>query len=446
MNFDLSMVFSPAGGIGIIAVIALIMLMVVRLRAALLILGVMLFVGSLAIPAEAAKGDFNRTLTWLSPLQFLRSFVYLFCGVLLTLGTLVHISKLRLASTSMTGLMLMVVASYAGLLNCYHVSFTDGLFTIVSAILTMGTLSVLLPNLLHTVDDFCMMLRVLVFTSIVYSVAVLVQLGIDRAPLIAPNAFRFQGISGNPQFVSVFLAAVITSTVFLIMNDSQKRFKWLYIASACLNVVLLIWTGSRTGAAMTMIGLTGVLFTRMGKALLFAPFLVGGVAGILEMMSASGIDIGFDRLTSTDDTRSGVWRAMIENSLENPVIGAGFRGAGAAENSFLLATASYGFGSLLTLLLLTLLTGVQCLRLLSLRRHVSGFSRRLIDLQFGFYAMYFAGANFEGYLIARISVMLPIFLMFSAITTRQLEIEAGAGEQEADPSAGVFTEPVEGYS
>lgn len=446
MNLDLSIFMSPMGAMAVLAAVALAIMVVIRVRSALIVLGLMLFVGALAIPAEAAK-DVASTTTWLTPLQTQRSLVYLFCGCLLTLCTLIHIGQIRVASVSGLGLLLLLVAGYAGLINCYHLGLVEGMVTVISAVLTIGSLSVLLPSLVNSWDDVCSLLRVIVWVSVAYAIAVVIQLGINRTPLVAPNAFRFQGISGNPQFVAVLLAVALTTTVFLLMNDQQKRYKGLYIALTCLNVVLLGWTGSRTGTLMTIIGLTSVLYTRMGSTILFAPFVVAGVAGLIQVMESMGIRLGLDRLASTSDTRSAVWMALLDNALQNPVFGAGAKGAGAAENSFLLATASFGFGSLITLLLLVAGVIVQSGRLLFVRGRMDPASRRVGDLQIGFFAAYFAGSMFEGYIIARISVMLPLFMIFAAITTRLLEFEAASRHSgtysEDHEGTGVFTESPE---
>ncbi len=449
MNFDTSLLFSPLGGSAVLIGLALLMMVVARLRAALVVLGIMLFVGSLALSEEAGN-NMASSATWLAPLQTYRSLAYLVCGGLLTLGMVVHLGQIKASSTTGTGLLLLVVAGYAGMVQFHHLGMKEGALTVISAFMTIGTLSVLLPSLVHTWDDLCVLLRTVVFTSVVYAAAVLVQLGISRTPLIAPNAFRFQGISGNPQFVAVFLAVVITTTVFLILNDSQRRFKGLYIALTCLNVVLVGWTGSRTGTLMTMIGLAAVLYTRLGRTIIFAPFVVAGVFGIITLMESAGIKLGLDRLTSTHDTRSEAWGVLLDSAMENPVFGVGTRGAGAAENSFLLATASYGFGSLATLLVLALGVGVQFFRLLWMRRRADAMMQRVVDLQLGFFTMYFAGSMFEGYVIARISVMLPLFLIFSAITTRLLEIDAAqrlggsyTADGEGKSAGGIFTEAPE---
>ena len=442
MEQYLSFLLSPIGAIAALVGFAFLLLVVARLRNSLLVLMIMLFVGSLAVSVDVVN-DPAATATWLAPLQQQRTPIYLYCGTLLALNMLVHIGKISVASTSGTGLLLTLAAVYAGLIQCIHLGFIEGMLTVFSAIMTLGALSVLLPNLIRSWEDICALLRTISFTAIVYAVAVLIQLAINRTPLVAVNAFRFQGISGNPQFVAVFFAVATTATVFLIFNDTQKRFKPLYVALTCLMVVLLGWTGSRTGALMTVIGLASVFYSRMGKGIIFAPLALGGIFGIVQVMESMGIQLGFDRLTSSQDTRSSAWTALIDTALQNPAIGAGTSGAGAAENSFLLAAASFGMGSLFTLLLLVVGVAVQCARLVVIRGRVDTMAKRVVDLQIGFFAMYFAGAMFEGYIIARVNVMLPLFLIFSAITTRLLEFEsesrAAGGRPADDPPAGVPT-------
>ena len=441
MEQYLSVLLSPIGAIAALVGFAFLLLVVARLRNSLLVLIIMLFVGSLAVSVDVTN-DAASTATWLMPLQQQRTPIYLYCGTLLALNMLVHIGEIRVASTTSTGLLITLVAAYAGLIQCIHLGFIEGVLSVISAMLTLGALSMLLPSLIRSWEDICVLLRTISLTALIYAAAVLIQLVINRTPLVAVNAFRFQGISGNPQFVAVFLAVATTATVFLIFNDPQKRFKPLYVALTCLMVVLLGWTGSRTGALMTVIGLSSVFYSRMGKVILFAPIALGGIFGIVQVMESMGIQLGFDRLTSSQDTRSSAWAALIQTALENPVFGAGTSGAGAAENSFLLAAASFGFGSLFTLLLLLAGVAVQCVRLFIIRGRVDPVAKRVVDLQIGFFAMFFAGAMFEGYIIARVNVMLPLFLIFSAITTRLLEFEsesrAAGGRTADDPPAGVL--------
>jgi hypothetical protein len=87
------------------------------------------------------------------------------------------------------------------------------------------------------------------------------------------------------------------------------------------------------------------------------------------------------------------------------------------------------------------------MRLLMIRRRLDLGARRVVDLMIGFFCLYFAGSMFEGYIIARINVMLPLFLIFSSITTRLFEFEAASRHSgtysEDHEGTGVFTESPE---
>ena len=196
------------------------------------------------------------------------------------------------------------------------------------------------------------------------------------------------------------------------MHDPKKRAKILWVALLAINMLFLVWTGSRTGGLMFVVGLMAVLYARIGKAVLLFPVAALVVWGL--MLLAVYLDIGanLERLVSLENTRQGVIAGQINAILERPLTGVGWRGESiGTENSYLGGFAGYGIVYFLLTLGLTLTCMWQCFRLTTRRRWLPPEQRPLVDLYCAFNAMYFAGAGFEGFILARAApqVMLPLF-------------------------------------
>jgi hypothetical protein len=88
--------------------------------------------------------------------------------------------------------------------------------------------------------------------------------------------------------------------------------------------------------------------------------------------------------------------------------------------------ASYGIGMGAIIALLVVVCAVQGLRLWVRKRYMSPVERRFVDLVLGFYAMYFGGSVFEGYVISRVSTQLVMMLIFSAIGARLLQMTSAS--------------------
>jgi hypothetical protein len=144
---------------------------------------------------------------------------------------------------------------------------------------------------------------------------------------------------------------------------------------------------------------------------------------LLTLAEAMGVQFGFERLTSTDDTRSHKWATLIENGFANPIVGVGLDNAGGSENGFLYGFAAFGIGVPVILAILMLATLGVCLRLIKLRFDTPNpVGRRLIDLTLAFFAMYWAGNMFEGFGVARISPQLCFFVIFACMASSMVAI------------------------
>ena len=187
-------------------------------------------------------------------------------------------------------------------------------------------------------------------TMAVWMVCVLIQVGINPNSITLGNAFRFTGLTGNPQHAAVLMAITTMVALWLWLNENHVRYKPMWGVLGAVAVVMLGWTGSRTGALMTIFGSTFILYSRLGRAILLLPMGAVGAVIFAVILQNLGINLGLDRLTSTEDTRSYAWNNMLTIALENPVLGAGTAFSGNSENSYLYAAASYGVLSFLLLI------------------------------------------------------------------------------------------------
>ena len=141
-----------------------------------------------------------------------------------------------------------------------------------------------------------------------------------------------------------------------------------------------------------------------------------------RLITPAAIGNKAQRLTSTEDTRTSAWFGLWENAWSSPLIGLGVAEAGDSENSYLYAFASYGLGMLALIAMLVIVSGGLMLRLFMLRGRLEADQRSMIDLVMAYNAMYFAGAVFEGYLIARVAAPLVLMLIFSGLASRMLAL------------------------
>lgn len=401
---------------GAFAVVLLIGLLS-RLQWAYVIVGVMFFLASLGV---ARKWWGGVQALWLFPIQNNRSVLYITAGSMLIVCVIGHLHRMRFGSMPSQAFVLLVMALYASLMRFVQESPADGAASIAFSMCTILPLLLVVPALLAEWRDWTTLIRTLAITNAAWLAAVVVQFGINPAQLTIDRSSRFVGLTGNPQHAGVYLAVTATIALWLFLNDHKQRYRLLWLGMLGLNGILLAWTGSRTGMGMFVIGLSGVLYSRVGRSILYLPVVVFALAGAYQLALALGVDLGLERLASTQNTRADAWGTLIENGLENPLFGVGISDAGDSENSYLYGFAAYGLGMVLLTGLLMLVSARIVWKLFSIRRYVEPYQRSLIDLIIAYIGMYFAGAVFEGYIMARVAANLVLFILFSSMASRLL--------------------------
>ena len=161
-------------------------------------------------------------------------------------------------------------------------------------------------------------------------------------------------------------------------------------------------------------------------------FPLAGAVGF-KVLQSLNVDLGLERLTSTANTHEVAWATLLQSGLSSPIVGVGIRSAGDTENSYLLAFAGYGIGMVALLGLLMFACMIQSIRLFRRRWALPPIDRTLIDLIIGVEVMYFAGAVFEGYIMARVGPPLMFMLIFSSMGTALISVLDGRSQFDWQP-------------
>lgn len=392
-----------------------------------LFLGAMLFLSGLGLTEDAEKSAMGRS--WLYALQERRQLAYVACAGLLFVGVAVHASKLQTRNLPLLGFMVMFQGVYMGMITIFQAGPLSGLQAVIFSIFSMSAVLFMLASQLRTWEDIIKLLRVISLVGCVWTVACTMQFMIDQSVLLTGAARRFIGLSGNPQHAAGLSAVMATLSLWLTLNDRGKLWKLVAVVATATHIIFVLWTASRTGLALTSMGFAAVLYARMGRAVLAAPVLIAAAYGLLTLAQSMGVEFGFERLSSREDTRTAQWNILLENGLSNPVLGVGLREAGASENGFLYGFAAFGLGVPLIMLLIMFTTMGVWFRLLKARFDTpSPVGKRTMDLCMGFFIMYWAGNMFEGFGVARISPQLSYFLIFSCIAASAINI---SGDERA---------------
>src|SRR5438093_7691628 len=399
-----------------------------------------LFVACLA-PAYDL-GGYPRE-TWLFPLQEHRSEAYLVLALSLLAGLVTQIRSRSLRDAGAPAMALLLIGIYQGLLRIHHDTPAEGLETIAFAVFTVGVLMISLPVLVRRSVDRPRMLRAVLWADIAWIGAIMVQVAVDPSKLVMGNRFegldtyRFAGLTSNAQSAAIVFSISAVVSLWMAMYDTKRSYRVLSFVLACLNSVLLAWTGSRMGAIALFLGMSGILRRRLARSLGWVAAAVLSGYGLYTLVADYGLSDVAARLTSTDD--SGRWERldiMLRDGLAHPMFGTGIYDVRASENSYLLAFAAFGLGMLLLVFLLLAVSAWGCMALARASGRVLQY-RAVVDLVIAFNVMYFVIALFEGIILARVREAVVFMLIFSSLSAalrRDYAARAGPPRTASRPS------------
>lgn len=411
-------------GVGAVAaVLAFVLAMTATRKISLMIgLGGMLFASAMALPLEWGGEDVRQTI-WLG-LQGKRDYMYGLFGMLTLVLLIFQLKRLSAKRISAAAFVLLIMGLYIGLMRFYHDGISSGVLTVVLASVTLPGLLLVPAAVIDDEQDLPALLRVILVVNGMWLGMVALQFVADRSLVVFGNSFRFVGLMSNPQHAGTLLACLATTALWLSLNETNRLWKFVAISIFALDVVMILWTGSRTSLGMLVVGCTGVAFSRLGRVVLLLP-----VAGIFFAVALKLFGSGFseastvlDRIGGGGDTRTEAWSRMLDAALANPLFGAGVESAGSSENGWLYGFAAYGVGMLALSLLLTVIGLVQVIKAVRMRWSLPVGSQSPLDLSAALVAAYFGGAIFEGFFSARISPNLVFIMIFTGVLTRLLQI------------------------
>jgi hypothetical protein len=404
------------------AALALIAALLMRMSLKFWIIAGILFATALTAPVDwKAKVLYS---TWMLPIQKLRAEIHLGLGILLTLIVLFS-GRVDLRRAPAQGILLLALGIYAGLMQFIHDTPPEALQTIGFALGTIPCMIAAVPMLTRDYDGCTRMLRCLMWVSVLWTVCCSIQFVINPRFLLNDSG-RFWGLLANAQQAAIFVAPLAVTALWLLVNDRQKRLKPLWVGLLAINMLFVMWTASRTGAAMFVLGASLVLYSRAGRAVLLMPVAALVFFGLYTLAVELQIMSNVERLTSSTDTRGWVWQAQIGYFMDSPLVGVGWGETGGSESSYLGGAAGYGIGYLGLTLIFLLWSFWLCLRLFIGRRLLPREQRPMVDMFLAWNAMYFAGAAFEGYILARSSTTQVMMLMFAGIGVYLREAQAAA--------------------
>ncbi len=412
-----------AGVVGSALVVALVVAMTITRKFSLLVgMGGLLFFSAMALPVEWDDSGLRPTV-WLG-IQDNRDLFYGLFGIM-TIGLLMfQLPRLVGKRKSMVAMTLVVIGVFMSLLRFIHEGASDAILSLGLALTALPALLLAPAAVIDDEEDVHSLLRWILLANAAWFGMCMVQFVIDRSLLVFGNSNRFVGLMSNPQHAGTFLACVTTTSLFMALNEPKKLWRFAAIGMLAVDVLLVLWTGSRTSLGMAVVGGAGVLLTRMGRAVLMLPIVAAFFAIAMKVLGSgfSESTTTLERLSSGEDTRTAAWARMLHQALENPLLGAGISNAGSSENAWLFGFASYGIGMLGLSLLLTLVAGMQLLKAFKSRWGLPKEQQTVIDLSAGLVLAFFAGAVFEGFFSARISPNLVFVMIFSGVLARLLQL------------------------
>lgn len=406
-----------------------------RFRFALVVFAGLLFVSAIGAPLD---WEGRLVHTWMLPIQLVRTYLFGAFGGLMIVTLVAHLPRMSFRRTSSQTLWLLAIGVYEAIIRFLTSDVEKGVLTLLLRLLVVLPAAFVLPALLETRRDWLALLRTFMFVSAMWIGASAVQFVTDRSVLtLGAGGLRFQGMLSNPQHAAAFLAYTVVIATFMALNDGILRFRPIWIIAASIGSMLLLWTGSRTGVSMAIIGMMFVLYPRLGVSIILLPIAIGLVLLAFSFIARTGVDFDLSHLISHEDTRSSGWTGLVRTIADHPLFGIGSTEsgeAGGSENSILYGTATSGLGMGALILVLMISSAVLLKNLWRLKRSMIPSDRRLVDLIVGANCMYFAGSMFEGYIIARVSAMLVILMMFGAMGSRLIQEarEAPTSELEHD--------------
>jgi O-antigen ligase len=261
------------------------------------------------------------------------------------------------------------------------------------------------------------LLKAFVLGGAVFTTVSLLQYAVNPSAVIW--AGRFMGITSNAQHAAQYLAVfVFATTACVLVRNVKTLSKIIYATLAAIQAVIIMWTGSRTGALMLAIAAVVTLRTKLGQWAILLLVLIGAAVIAIQFLPES-TQIA-ERLIDTTNTRSDGWQRNYQYFLDSPLIGDVTPLASGrppiVENSYLAILRTMGLMGVALAAIFFMFFIRDLYGILKAKLQVGTYR----DIALGALVMLAVGAAFEGYLLAVISVGSMSLYLFSLIASSEL--------------------------
>ncbi len=283
--------------------------------------------------------------------------------------------------------------------------------------LTFVAAAVVCAKWINSLHAARMMLGAVVGAGVFFVFGVLYQLVMNSSAVVWDN--RLFGTTGNPQHAAQFLSLFCLPTLYFATSTcTPKWMRFFLYGLLALQVPLILWTGSRTGMLMLLVGVVMYYRFRIGR-LAFSAALVSVIVVVtLPIFLQWDATAGWSRILSTQNTRSAAWITEYQEFLEAPLFGKPrvstegghpiFR-----ENSYLAAAKAMGVVGGALLIAAVSVFVISATRLMLRARMAHPEIARLADLLFASIVMLSIGAVFEAYLLATIAPAYVVLYLYA---------------------------------
>ncbi len=224
---------------------------------------------------------------------------------------------------------------------------------------------------------------------------------------------RMFGLTSNPNFLGMSCGLVTPVILGLITWKNQtslSKLFWVLVAGGV--VITLLWTGSRGGMAVMVVGAAVFFRAKLGRLLFVAIPLALSVWAMTFLFQDSLQNI--DRFTDLTDTRTAGWLRFIELWKESPILGNKNLAMAVIENSYLTILANSGILGAFAAFAFVYVWGTTCLKLVRMRP-ADPDSQILCDVAVAGLVAMLAETIFEAVLLANLNATTFYAFFFCAL-------------------------------
>jgi hypothetical protein len=216
-------------------------------------------------------------------------------------------------------------------------SRTRAVLSLLSYALIAGALVLGVGRWLQTSQDLYGLLRSLAWVAMLFVVSNIYYAIYNHAAVTG----RFWGINGNPQGVGIDSAFFLVLVLMLSHHPrTPVAARSIYYLTAGFLIAFLLWSGSRGGVLIALVGLATFYRSRIGP--MFIAAVTVGLALVTSLYLFPSALANVNRFADLTNSRTEPWQHLIEIFLTHPIAGALYGGSGYGESYFLASLAFYG--------------------------------------------------------------------------------------------------------